>query len=81
MELRRWNVRHVREVLETAPDFVPFARGGDAGLGTIRAQVGPTALAALASQARADAVAPIPALPASLYLEFLRNGGDFELNG
>jgi hypothetical protein len=74
LELRRWNVRHVREVLETAPDFVPFARGGDAGLGTIRAQVGPTALAALASQARADAVAPIPALPASLYLEFLRNG-------
>ncbi|OYX04152.1 MAG: hypothetical protein B7Z15_17820, partial [Rhizobiales bacterium 32-66-8] len=74
MDLRRWNVRHVRQVLETAPAFMPFPRAGDTGLDSIRAQVGPTAVAALLAQARADAVAPIPALPASLYLEFLRNG-------
>ncbi|MFN4211129.1 MAG: hypothetical protein ACK4G5_11205, partial [Devosia sp.] len=74
MELRRWNVRHVRQVLKTAPHFVPFARGGDAGLEAIRAQVGPASIADLLDQARADALAPIPALPASLYLEFARTG-------
>ncbi|MBU1336366.1 MAG: heparinase II/III-family protein [Alphaproteobacteria bacterium] len=74
MELRRWNVRHVRQVLETAPHFVPFARGGDTGLEAIRAQIGPASIADLLDQARADALAPIPALPASLYLEFARTG-------
>lgn len=74
MELRRWNVRHVRQVLETAPHFVPFARGGDAGLEAIRAQIGPASIADLLDRAGADAVAPIPALPASLYLEFVRTG-------
>ncbi len=74
MELRRWNVRHVRQVLEAAPHFVPFARGGDAGLEAIRAQIGPASIADLLDRARADALAPIPALPASLYLEFARTG-------
>ncbi|WP_332700056.1 heparinase II/III domain-containing protein [Devosia sp.] len=74
MELRRWNVRHVRQVLKTAPHFVPFARGGDVGFGAIRTQVGQGAIADLLDRARADAIAPIPALPASLYLEFSRTG-------
>lgn len=52
---------------------MPFARGAGPALDAIRAQVGP-AMAALLNQARADVVAPIPALPASLYLEFLRTG-------
>ena len=74
MELRRWNVRHVRQVLETAPRFVPFARGDHAGVDAIRAQIGPAAIADLLDRAQADAVAPIPALPAELYLEFQRTG-------
>lgn len=74
MELRRWNVRHVRQVLEAAPRFVPFARTGEAGLQAIRAQVGEASINALLDRARADGLAPIPALPATLYLEFSRTG-------
>lgn len=74
MELRRWNVRHIRQVLEAAPAFVPFPRGEGAGLDSISAKVGRGAIDGLLSGARADAVAPIPALPATLYLEFLRTG-------
>jgi hypothetical protein len=72
LELRRWNVRHVRQVLDTAPDFAPFPRGD--GAETIRARVGDDAVANLLRMARTDMLAPIPALPASLYLEFQRSG-------
>ncbi|HEV7346200.1 MAG TPA: heparinase II/III family protein [Devosia sp.] len=74
MDLRRWNVKHVRMVLETAPVFAPFARGGAPEIAAIRAKVGEAALAQLLSAAEADMTAPIPALPAELYLEFLRIG-------
>lgn len=70
MDLRRWNVRQVRVVLETAPGFAPLPQDG-AG---VAAQVGAAAVAALVEQARVDARTPIPALPASLYAEFQRNG-------
>ena len=72
MELRRWNVKHVRMVLENAPAFTPFPRG--AAVADVRARIGEAAVAQLLSAAEADVSAPIPALPANLYLEFLRNG-------
>ncbi len=70
MDLRRWNVKHVRMTLDNAPAFTPFAR--DAG--EVRAQVGSQAIEALLESARADIGADIPALPAELYLEYQRNG-------
>jgi len=74
MDLRRWNVKHVRMALEAAPAFTPFARGADAGVAAIRGNVGRDGLDQLLEQARRDAVAPVPGLPASLYLEFMRTG-------
>ncbi|MGV8831234.1 MAG: heparinase II/III domain-containing protein [Devosia sp.] len=70
MDLRRWNVKHVRMVLETAPAFAPFPRD----VAAIRAGMGQGGIDSLLTQARADALAAVPALPAALYLEFLRNG-------
>ncbi|MGV8853337.1 MAG: heparinase II/III domain-containing protein [Devosia sp.] len=70
MDLRRWNVKHVRMVLEGVPQFAPFPHD----VAAIRARLGQAAIAALLAQARADALAPIPALLAALYLEFLRTG-------
>ena len=72
MELRRWNVKHVRMVLDKAPAFAPFPRG--AAVAEVRARIGEAAVAQLLAAAEADISAPIPALPAELYLEFLRNG-------
>ena len=72
MELRRWNVKHVRIVLENAPAFSPFPRG--AAVAPVRARVGEPAVAQLLAAAEADASGSIPALPAELYLEFMRNG-------
>lgn len=43
MELRRWNVKHVRMVLENAPTFTPFPRG--AAVASVRARVGEAAVA------------------------------------
>lgn len=74
MDLRRWNVKHVRMALETAPAFMPFARGADAGVAAIRDNVGHHAIEQLLKQARRDAVAEVPSLPADLYLEFMRTG-------
>lgn len=73
VDLRRWNVKHVRGVLAAAPAFAPFPRD-EAGLSSIRAGIGVEAMAALLVQAQADADAPIPPLPMALYLEFLRTG-------
>lgn len=74
MDLRRWNVKHVRMALEAAPAFVPFPRRGTPELDAIRTMVGETAMAQLLVQAEADMVQPIPALPAELYFEFQRIG-------
>jgi hypothetical protein len=72
MELRRWNVKHVRMVLDKAPAFAPFPRG--AAVAKVRARIGEAAVTQLLAAAETDVSAPIPALPAELYLEFLRNG-------
>jgi hypothetical protein len=74
MDLRRWNVRHVRMVLQAAPAFAPFPPRGTAQIADIRAKVGDAAIAQLLGKAEADMVAPIPALPAELYLDFQRTG-------
>ncbi|MGB3336141.1 MAG: heparinase II/III family protein [Devosia sp.] len=74
MDLRRWNVKHVRMVLEAAPTFAPFTQRGAAGMAEIKARVGEAALSQLLAQAEADIAEPIPALPAELYLDFLRTG-------
>jgi hypothetical protein len=73
VDLRRWNVKHVRLVLRDAPSFAPFAKD-EAGRGAIRTGAGSAAMDALFSQAREDAMSPIPALPAELYLDFMRTG-------
>lgn len=74
MDLRRWNAKHVEAVLGDRNGFAPFPRRGEAGVAAIRAGAGEAALAELFGMARQDVEAPIPALPASLYLEFQRTG-------
>lgn len=74
MNLRRWNVRHVREVLESAPAFAPFAQTGSAEWSELRDRLGTKVLADLVAQAEVDAQAPVPALPARLYHEFRETG-------
>jgi len=74
LDLRRWNVKHVRLLLDSAPAFAPFPQAGSGGMAAIRAGVGEPAIASLLDQARIDITAPIPALPAELYLDFLRTG-------
>ncbi len=69
MELRRWNVKHVRMVLEAAPAFSPFPHGA-----AVHSGVGDDAVRQLLAAAQADIGEPIPALPAELYLDFMRTG-------
>ena len=70
LDLRRWNVKHVRMTLDGAAAFAPFSRD----VAEVRAQVGSQAIEALLERARADIGADIPALPAELYLEYQRTG-------
>lgn len=70
MDLRRWNVRQVRLTLDGVSAFAPFPRDGRA----VAQSIGSAAVHDLLETAHADADAPIPALPASLYLQFLRTG-------
>jgi hypothetical protein len=74
MDLRRWNVRHVRLVLETAPAFAPFPRRGTTEIAALRDKAGEAEIAALLARAEADMADPIPALPAELYFDFQRTG-------
>jgi hypothetical protein len=74
MELRRWNVKHVRMVLEAAPAFAPFPRRGAAETADIGDKAGEAALSQLLGKAEADMGEPIPMLPAELYLDFHRTG-------
>ena len=74
MDLRRWNVRHVRMLLDQALAFAPFPRDASEDLAAIQASAGAEAIDRLVTQARQDATAPIPALPVALYLEFMRTG-------
>ncbi len=74
MDLRRWNVRRVREVLEAAPAFVPFPRTGSAEWVALKGGLGGEVLTELLARAVDDAAAPIPALTARLYAEFAETG-------
>lgn len=74
MDLRRWSVRQVREVLESAPDFAPFAPTGSPEWIAIKGRLGEKVLADLIAAAEADALAPVPALTARLYAEFAETG-------
>ncbi|WP_163267210.1 heparinase II/III domain-containing protein [Chelativorans alearense] len=73
--LRLWNVRRVDAALAQTGVFTPFAPGADRkGWAAIAARVGEENVALLRVRAGEDATAPIPALPASLYLDFQRTG-------
>ena len=74
MTLRRWNVRHVREVLDTAKDFAPFPASGSADHVALKTRLGDDVIAQLLAAATTDLSAPIPDLPASLYHEFRETG-------
>ena len=74
MDLRRWNVRRVREVLEAAPAFVPFPRTGAAEWVALKGDLGGEVLADLLASAVDDVGASIPALTARLYAEFRETG-------
>lgn len=73
MDLRRWNVKQVRMILEDAPVFEPFPQRADT-LASVKARIGESAIAALTKAALADIGQSIPALPAELYFEFRRTG-------
>ncbi|WP_127753238.1 heparinase II/III family protein [Devosia sp. 1566] len=73
MELRGWNVKHVRMVLESAPDFLPFPRNGSK-LDALRARLGDGVVADLIGDAQRDAETAMPPLPARLYAEFRETG-------
>lgn len=74
MDLRRWNVRHVREVLEAAPAFVPFARTGSAEWVALKGELGGDVLAELLARTAGDVGDSFPALTARLYAEFRETG-------
>lgn len=74
-DLRRWNVRVVREALADGGAFMPFPPAGDrVAVEAVRGRLGEAAVAALLARARVDLSAPIPALPAELYLDFQWTG-------
>ncbi|MCT7377628.1 heparinase II/III-family protein [Chelativorans salis] len=73
--LRLWNVRRIDAALAHGGIFAPFAPGADRkGWAAIAVRAGEGAVTLLQAQASADAAALIPALPASLYLDFQRTG-------
>lgn len=74
MTLRRWNVRHVGEVLGAAHGFAPFPSSGSADHAALKARLGSAVIGQLLAAATADLSAPIPGLPSSLYHEFRETG-------
>lgn len=70
MDLRKWNVKQMRLALDSAPAFAPFPSDGR----SVVELVGNQTIQQLHRAAAADALAPIPALPAELYLQFQRTG-------
>ncbi|UUP16625.1 heparinase II/III domain-containing protein [Nitratireductor thuwali] len=73
--LRLWNVRSMDAALAQAADFRPFPAGAEreAWVG-IASRAGQQSVDLLHARAVEDAATPIPALPASLYLDFQRTG-------
>lgn len=73
MDLRRWNVKHLRMLLDAAPDFAPFPRRGDVGWPAFMDRIAPH-LGPLLAAAEQDVQSQVPALPARLYHEFRDTG-------
>jgi len=74
VNLRGWNVRHVRQALESVHDISPFPRTGSNDWSRIRDGLGDGVMADLLAAAERDMLAPIPALPARLYHEYREIG-------
>src|SRR6266700_2833405 len=69
------NPIEVELALRAAPATPPFPPGRDrAAWDAVRARLGKVDVASLIGRAEAAACAPIPALPATLFLEFDRTG-------
>lgn len=73
--LSKYNSVDIEHALLTTSPPAPFppASNRDAW-NEIRSALGDEQVADLIGQAEADVQSPIPALPATLYLEFVRNG-------
>lgn len=73
--LARYNPVDIEHALCTAAAAPPFPPAGDrAAWGEVRSAIGEERAAEIIGQAEADARTPVPALPATLYLEFNRTG-------
>lgn len=73
--LTRYNAIDIEDALRAATPPPPFPPARDrAAWSAIRRQLGKEEVQAILRQAEEDARTPIPALPASLYLEFKREG-------
>jgi hypothetical protein len=74
VDLRRWNIRHVAEALESAPRLAPFPASNTAELAALKERLGGVVIQSLLKSAEADMGAPVPALPVRLYREFADTG-------
>lgn len=74
MDLRRWNVRRVGEVLSAAPDFVPFPPSGSTAMARMIAKLPEPAIADLLLKAAQDRDAFLAPLSARLYHQFRDTG-------
>ena len=73
--LSRYNPIDIEAALRSASPAPQFPPAGDrAAWGRVRQAIGEARAAEIIAQAEADARTPIPYMPASLYLEFQRNG-------
>ncbi len=74
-QLTRYNPIDVEHALHVASPPPPFPPAADrAAWDELRAALGEERVAEIIARAESDAQAPIPALPATLYLEFVRTG-------
>ncbi|MBN1640757.1 MAG: heparinase II/III family protein [Anaerolineae bacterium] len=73
--LSRYNAVDIEQILRTTSPPPPFPPASDrASWAQVRAALGEDAVREIASQAEESAAQPVPALPATLYLEFARTG-------
>jgi len=73
--LSKYNAVDIESALRKAPSAPPFPKASDrAAWEKIREDIGAAESSEIIQRAEADAKAPIPELPATLYLEFLRTG-------
>ncbi len=73
--LCQYNPIDIERALHAGASDPPFPPAADrAAWEAVRAALGEEAVSEMIAQAEADAESPIPALPATLYLEFVRTG-------